>query len=230
MLSKKILMANFKNNKIFILYMSIGIITMLSMMLGMYPLISENDMMNDLLKTMPEELLKAFSSFGQLNNLNDFLYMKYYNSVHLYILMGTVIVLIDKLLGKPLEDTSLVYFLNAKVSRKKFLLNQIIALNTATFIITFVSVVFGGVASTILFKNKFILIDFLKINIFLTVLFMLIGALNLALATFTKDGDKIIVYMSIFTIGGYFIDMVSKITDKLDNLKYLTVFRLYKQE
>ena len=103
------------NRLFFLLVLACIAISEISL-IAIYPAINKNGGYSDFLKEMPQDMLTAIGMQGNLNNLNEYLNMNFYNSIYMYILMVFVVVMSARLSAKLLGDTSLAYFLNSSIS------------------------------------------------------------------------------------------------------------------
>lgn len=226
--SIKICLTSFKTNTLYLGIIIVCVIASIGSLVAIYPSMNSNNSYAELLSAMPQDMLSAIGMNGDVSNLNDYLNMNFYNSIYLYILIALVIGMASKLVAKPLGDTSLVYFLNSSVSRKKFLGSQIIVFNGALLIVGIFSVV-SGLLSKILFVND-IAIDmnnFIKTNIELIVIFVFIGSVCFCISTFVNNGTEAITYATSLIVVEYILDMFRKISSKLNALKNFTIFTVY---
>ena len=149
---------------------------------------------------MPQDMLTAIGMQGDLNNLNEYLNMNFYNSIYMYILMVFVVVMSARLSAKLLGDTSLAYFLNSSISRKKFMNSQIFVFNIELFLMMVCSVVSVLIGKLFLSESVFELSSFLKINIELFALFMLIGSLCFSISVFVNNESQAVAYSATFVV------------------------------
>lgn len=231
MISKKITLTSFKTSMVFIGTILLCVVLSIICLVAIYPSINSGNAYADLLNSMPKELLSGLGMSGDVSNFNDYLNMNFYNSIYLYIMITFVVCLSSKLVAKPLGDTSLVYFLNSPVSRKKFLVSQMVVFNVSLFIIFVSSVVFGIISKAIFVDSKaFNVGDFVKCNVGLIVIFLLLGAICFLISTVSNNGSQATTYAATVVIVEYILDMFAKITSKLEVLKSFTIFTVYDTE
>lgn len=227
MISKIICKISFKMNRLFFLLVLACIVISEISLIAIYPAINKNGGYSDFLKEMPQDMLTAIGMQGNLNNLNEYLNMNFYNSIYMYILMVFVVVMSARLSAKLLGDTSLAYFLNSSISRKKFMNSQIFVFNIELFLMTVCSVVSVLIGKLFLSEGVFELSSLLKINIELFALFMLIGSLCFCISVFVNNGYQAVAYSATFVVLLYITDVFRKLVKSMKILDYCTLFTVY---
>ena len=198
---------------------------------ALFPSITLGDSFAGLLKTLPTGVLNAIGMHGDVSNFNDYLNMNFYNSIYLYILMVYAIAFTSNLISKPIEDTSLAYYLNSPVSRKKFFYSQVAVLTTGLVAISVLSVIFGIVSKEIFARRyHFSIANFIKDNIMIGCIFLFLGSISILLGVISKRVNKAVTYSSAVIVAEYLLDMLVKISDQASWMKYLTVFTFYNTD
>ena len=220
--------SSLKQNRKFLSGIIISVVTLIVCLSALFPNISSGSSYADLLKTLPAGMLNAIGMKGNVGSFNDYLNMNFYNSIYLYILMAYVIVFTADLISKPMEDTSLAYYLNSPVSRKKFLYSQAAVLGTGLLATCVVSVAFG-IASRQIFAggHSFSTAEFVKCNVMLGCIFLFLGSVSVLLGAVSRKAGEAVAYGSTVIITEYFLDMLVKISNQVSWMKYFTVFTLY---
>ena len=230
MISKIICKISFKMNRLFFLLVLACIVISEISLIAIYPAINKNGGYSDFLKEMPQDMLTAIGMQGDLNNLNEYLNMNFYNSIYMYILMVFVVVMSARLSAKLLGDTSLAYFLNSSISRKRFMNSQIFVFNIELFLMMVCSVVSVLIGKLFLSESVFELSSFLKINIELFALFMLIGSLCFSISVFVNNESQAVAYSATFVVLLYITDVFRKLVKSMKILDYCTLFTVYDTE
>jgi ABC-2 type transport system permease protein len=228
MFSKKIANSSIKTNSVFISIIIVSVIASIVSLVAIYPSMTSNSSYAKLLSVMPQQMLDAIGMKGDVTDLNDYLNMNFYNSVYLYIMMAFTIIFVAKLVAKPIGDTSLVYYLNSSVSRKKFLRSQIVVFNIGLFLVLVSSVISGIVSKIIIVGDvNFNIENLLRINIAIVTLFFLVGAICFFISTLVNNNSEALTYSTSLIIFEYILDMFRKISSKLDIVKYFTIFTVF---
>lgn len=231
MMSLAIYQSTLKKSLNFLLGVAVCVVVLILCLSALFPSIASGNSYTDLLKTLPSGMLNAIGMKGSISNFNDYLNMNFYNSIYLYILMVYVIVFPLNLISKPIEDTSLAYYLNSPVSRKKFFYSQAIAFVTGLAATCVLSVIFG-IASREFFARgyQFRVAEFVKANVIIACIFFFLGSICLLFDAISKRANEAVIYGATIVIVEYFFDMLVKISDKAGWMKYLTVFTLYSAD
>lgn len=159
------------------LYLSSIIIYMIGLFL-VFPSVSKSSGISDLMKSLPPGLMKSLGIEGNMANLNDYLNINFFNSLFLYILMAYCIMTTIKLVTRPLDRTSLVYYLSSPVSKSKVLFTQFMVFFTGLLLISLVTVLSGILGAKLLLgKHTFDVKVFSLINLNIFFIFLLIGAI-----------------------------------------------------
>lgn len=231
-MNKSIYSSSLKRSSVFIVIIIACVVITVISLIWLFPSIaSDSSSYAKVLSTMPKGLLSAIGMKGNINNFNDFLNMNFYNSIYLYILMVFCIVLCTNLISKPIDDTSLVYYLNAPVGRVKFIISQIVVFVTGLIAVVLSSVVFSYIGKIILAdKYDFNFNNFVKDNIMLGCIFLFLGGVTILIASSVKNNSDAVNWSSTIIVAEYLFDMVSKISDKVSWMKKITVFTFYNPD
>lgn len=193
-----------------------------------YPNMIKDNTFADLLAALPKEMLDSFGLVGDVNKLTDFLYMNYYNALYLYIMIVFNLIIITRLISKPVSDTSLVYYLSSPVARKTFFVSQAIVYVIGIIFMTVSSVLVGMLTHWALLKDyEFDIASFVKINIVICVLFLLLGSICLLICSKCNNNSSALGYCSGIMVIQYLLYMLKNMNIKFENLKYFTVFSMY---
>lgn len=214
-----------RNRKSFLIWVVSMVLTIVGMM-SLFPSMAHDSAgLNQLLKQMPQPLLKAFD-LDRLSMANILGY--YATKVGAFVLLGgsiySMLLGVNMLLKEENERT--VEFLLAKpVTRSEVVTNKLLAY--FIFIILFNILVFGA---TYLAFEHFKVQDYsVKTLLLLDVAYFLVQI------TFANIGLMISVFMtkrhsltslSIWVVlGMYFVSTITGLTEQLDFLKYVTPFK-----
>lgn len=220
--------SSLKRSRNFLLGTAVCAVGLILCFAALFPSVASGNSLADLLKTLPSGMLNAIGMKGDIRNFNDYLNMNFYNSVYLYLLMVYVILFSSSLIAKPMEDTSLAFYLNSPVSRKKYFYSQTIVFATGFVGICFLSVV-SGIASAKIFAggNPFSAAEFLKDNAMAGCIFLSLGSLCLLFSAVSKKSGDAVMYSSVVILTEYFLDMFVRVSSRVSWLKFFTVFTLF---
>ncbi|WP_195854207.1 hypothetical protein [Aerococcus tenax] len=216
-----------KMNRAFLTLVTLSVLIAEVSLLAVFPWVNSNAGYAEMLQGLPDNMLAAFGMQGDVTNVNDYLYINFYNSLAIYILILVVIVLAVRLTAKLLGDTSLVYFLNASVSRKQFLLSQILVFKLALAFLALVAFLGAAVGQVFLPDQDFHFFDLMKINGELLALFILMGSLCILLSVISDNSSQALAASTSLVMCFYLADVFRKLSDQLDWLDYCTLFTFY---
>lgn len=215
------------NSLLYAIFAVCTVATLVCLML-IFPNMTQDNTYTDLLSTLPESLRESFGMVGNANQLNDYMNMNFYNSIYLYIMIAFDLIVTTKLISKPVGDTSLVYYLNSPVSRRTFYLSQTFVYVSGMIIMTVCSTV-SGILTHIIALNDydFKVGVFVKNNLILFAIFILLGSMCLLICAFCNNNSNALAYTGGLLVVEYIIYMVENMNEKFDKLKFFTVFSLY---
>ncbi|HHW48251.1 MAG TPA: ABC transporter permease subunit [Clostridiaceae bacterium] len=213
-----------RNFKSFIIWTLILIISNIGLMM-MYPMIAEQaGEYNELMKKLPKEMLKGLS----MDKLNFAQILDFFAYVFLYIILfGCVyaILLATSIISKE-ESEKTVEFLMAKPVTR----NTIVTAKTLCvfFYITVFNVVFtvaDYLAFEALKKSGYDINIFLLMHLGFFLIMITFAAIGLLVSVFIVKAKSIYPVAFGIVLGAFFINITAAISDKLENLKYLTPFK-----
>ena len=220
---KREIKVNFKSFLIWTLVL-IGLFLVVFLM---YPSIitSENmEMMNEMMKVFPEEVLKAFNmdissidtAFGWLKT-EGFVFVLLITGIYSGILGSSILL-------KEENDKTIEYLNSVPVTRKKVVLTKILC---AIIYIVLMVVALGifnyiGLALSGEFDKK------LYVLLSITPIFssIVIFALCLFLSTFTHKTKKTLGISLGIVFASYFLQIISEMSESTEFFKYISVFTL----
>lgn len=214
------------NLKSFIIWTSILIGLFLVVFL-VYPSIvnSENmEMMDEMMKMFPEEMLKAFNM--DISTINSaFGWLKTEGFVFVLLITGIYSgILGSNILLKEESDKTIEYLNSVPVTRKNIVINKILC--GLLYIILMIAIIgifnFIGLSLSGEFDRKsYILLS-------LTPIFssIVIFAVCLFLSTFTHKTKKTIGISLGIVFASYFLNVISEMGESTEFLKYISIFTL----
>ena len=214
------------NLKSFIIWTSILIGLFLVVFL-VYPSIvnSENmEMMDEMMKMFPEEMLKAFNM--DISSINSaFGWLKTEGFVFVLLITGIYSgILGSNILLKEESDKTIEYLNSVPVTRKNIVVNKILC--GLLYIILMIAIIgifnFIGLSLSGDFDRK----SYILLSI--TPLFssIVIFAICLFLSTFTHKTKKTLGISLAIVFVSYFLNIISEMAESTEFLKYISVFTL----
>ena len=214
------------NFKSFLIWSLILIILFLIVFL-MYPSImnSENiQLMNEMLKVFPEEMLKAFNM--DISNIDTaFGWLKTEGFVFVLLITGIYSgILGSNVLLKEENDKTIEYLNSLPVTRKKNVISKVLSSIIYIILMIFILGLFNFIGLSLIEdfdKKLFILLS-------ITPLFssLVIFALCLFISTFTHKTKKTLGISLAIVFISYFLQIISEMSESTEFLKYISIFTL----
>ena len=214
------------NFKSFLIWSLILIILFLIVFL-MYPSImnSENiQLMNEMLKVFPEEMLKAFNM--DISNIDTaFGWLKTEGFVFVLLITGIYSgILGSNVLLKEENDKTIEYLNSLPVTRKNIVISKVLSSIIYIILMIFILGLFNFIVLSLIEdfdKKLFILLS-------ITPLFssLVIFALCLFISTFTHKTKKTLGISLAIVFISYFLQIISEMSEATKFLKYISIFTL----
>lgn len=214
------------NLKSFIIWTTILIGLFLIVFL-IYPSITNSknmDMLNEIIKIFPEEVLKAFNM--DISSIDSaFGWLKTEGFVFILLITGMYSgILGSNILLKEENDKTIEYLNSVPVTRKNIVINKILC--GLLYIILMIAIIgifnFIGLSLSGEFdKKSYILLS-------ITPLFtsIVIFAICLFLSTFTHKTKKTLGISLGIVFASYFLNIISEMGESTEFLKYISIFTL----
>ena len=220
---KREMKINFKS----ILIWTLILIILFLVVFLMYPSImnSENiQMMNEMLKVFPEEMLKAFNM--DISNIDTaFGWLKTEGFVFVLLITGIYSgILGSNILLKEENDKTIEYLNSLPVTRKNIVISKILSSVIYIMLMILILGLFNFIGLSIIEdfdKKLFVLLS-------ITPLFssLVIFALCLLISTFTHKTRKTLGISLVIVFVSYFLQIISEMSETTEFLKYISIFTL----
>ncbi|OZT13835.1 hypothetical protein CHN50_04525 [Priestia aryabhattai] len=208
-----------------ILSYTLGSTFYLLLIIYIYPSISQVEGLNDLIKSMPESLLKTFGIENGLSSLSDFIAGEYYGLLLLVLLSIFCILTSASLIAKLVDNGSMAYLLSTPASRMTVVLTQAVVGVIGLFIIIFITTACGIIVTKFFTSiSDFDMWGFVKMNIVVFLLFFFISSYCFLCSSVCNDSKKAWSIPTAITLLFYGIDLIGKLSDKLESLRYASIF------
>ncbi|MDC7286318.1 ABC transporter permease subunit [Blautia schinkii] len=186
--------------------------------------------MGDSLRMMAESMPQIFAAFGMLNvgvTLLDFVSSYLYGMLFIAFPAVYIIILANRLVVKYVDNGSMAYLLAVPEKRRKIVTTQGIFLvaSLAVMVLYITCLILG--TEQILFPGELDTAAFIRVNVgLLGLLVFLAGVCFCASCLFNESktstgiGTAVVVYAVL-------VQMISRVGDKFDYLKYATPLTLF---
>lgn len=217
----------FKVNLKSLIIWSVILIVLFSICFMVYPSIMSSDksyMLNEMLNTLPEEMLKAFNM--DLVGIDSvFGWFQTEGMIFLILLGGLYSALLGStILVKEENDKTIEFLYSKPITRNKILNSKIICGVINILIFTTLIALFnfiGLLISNDIEISKFLLLSFTPLFIFYTIFFI-----TIFVSTFFHKTRKTIMIGIAFVLVSYFLQVISNMGENINFIKYFSVLSL----
>ena len=179
-----------------------------------------------MLSLIPKEALqfKGISNFSDLLSVLGFYAV---NNIIYMLVLGSVyaIVLSCNILLKEEYNKTAEYLLTRPLTRSEIFLSKLAVISINVFVLNLVTSVVGFIFIELVKKGSFSISAFLILSMYTLLLNLLFGAAGLFLSTVVKRPKPITTFCIGLVIILYFIFTLSKITESISKIGYLSPFK-----
>lgn len=214
-----------KDRRISLLIYSISGMLFLWMYVAMFPSISEQAASyNDILKTMPESLLKAFGiSDFSLSSIENFVGVEHFSIVWPLIVIAFAISIASFSIAREIEQGSIEFVLSRPVSRLKIFFGRYLAGVMMITVFTIVSIL-SIIPLAHLHGVSYQLSHFVTIGILGLLFGLAVLSIAFMLSAFFSEKSKVSMASGGILVLMYVFNLVSALKENLANLKYASFF------
>lgn len=186
--------------------------------------------LGDGLKAMAESMPQMFSAFGMTNvgtTFYEFVSSYLYGVLYVAFPGVFVIILSNRLAAKYVDNGSMAWLLAAPVKRRSIMLTE--ALFLLVSLIIMVGFVTGLILITgeILFPGEMDMAAFLRLNTGLLGLLVFFGGACFCASCFCNESKNASAAGTAVVVYSLLLQMLSRVGDKFENLKYATPLTLF---
>ncbi|OAB35298.1 ABC transporter permease subunit [Paenibacillus glacialis] len=200
------------------------------LMFWLYPSIANNTKaIDELVKSMPKGVGKAFGLTG-FGTAEAFISGEYYGLILVLILAIVCVQLSTQLVAKLVDQGSMAYLLSTPTTRGKVAFTQASVLTSGLFLIMAVTTIAGFAGNAWFLGNKyeFDTSRFIQMNMVAFLLFFALGGICFLVSALSNDEKKALGISGLITFGFFSLDLLGKISEKIEWMKYFSIFTLYK--
>lgn len=216
-----------KTNGKLMLYMGLGCFVIMAAFVMLFPTIA-NQNMDQLLKSMPESMLKAFNMSDGLNTLTGFLVAEFYSMIYLILLIVYSVLTANHLVSRLVDRGSMAYLVATPHSRIHIIITQILFLLSGLVFISVCIILGVWVSDAWLIDKSMLDMDvFLKINLVGFLTFAVISAYSFLFSCLFNDERRAVSISAGITILFLILDIVGKVSEDLAWLRNFTIFHAF---
>ncbi|MBD3917234.1 ABC transporter permease subunit [Paenibacillus sp. PR3] len=201
------------------------------LMFWLYPGMAANtDALNDLLKSMPEGVVNAFNIQGGFGSMEAFISGEYYGLI-LPILLSIFSLMVSiALLARLVDQGSMAYLLSTPTTRRHVATTQAAVVAVGLLIIMLVTTASGFLGNAWFIGDKFEFDGsrFIRLNLVAWMLFTAVGGISFLISAVMNDEKKALGTSGTIVFGMFGLDMIAKVSDSVEWLKYVSIFSLYR--
>lgn len=179
-----------------------------------------------LFEMLPEGMMKAFGFDGLGADLTSYLGSYLYGFIFLVFPMIYTIMVANKLVAKHVDSGSMAYLLTTPNSRVEIILTQAFYLISSTFILLAFEVGVLVVISESLFPGLLRVGEFLTLNLVTFLVLVVVGGISFLFSCIFNETKYSIAFGAGIPIIFFVIKMVSEISEKVDFLRYFSIYSL----
>lgn len=186
--------------------------------------------LNDMLKVMPAGMTKAFNLQNGFGSFESFISGEFYGVLFTLIVSIFCVMVPIQLMAKLVDQGSMAYLLSTPTTRGKVAFTQASVFITGLFLISAITTIFGivGVRIFIHDTSAFHAGRFIQLNVAAFALFVALGGISFLVSSLANDEKRGMGISGMIIFGFFSLDLIRKISDKIDWLKDFTIFTLYK--
>lgn len=228
MISLPLLKREIKSNyKVFLIF--VGVLAMyVTIIVSMF-----DPKIGDSLRAFEESMPGVMAAFGMTSSgaaLIDFLGSYLFGMILVVFPMIYEIIVSNKLIGRYVDRGSMAYLLATPNTRKKIAVTQAFFLIKSISLLLLLAMLFGIVSSEALFPGELDIAKYILLHLGLLGVHIAISGLGFFASCNFDDTKNSYFISSGVPIIFYLLQMLVNMGDKLENLKYFTIFTLFNPQ
>lgn len=214
-----------RNSKSLIIWSTISII-LLAMVMAIYPtMVKEAENYSAILEGMPEAITLMFG-IEELSLADIFGYYSVEGYIILTLLVSIyAIMLSGGILSKEESDKTIEFLLAKPITRREIVTSKLFAYLTNIVIFNLLLTITLFISFEAVKIEDYDMKTFIILNVAPLLLMLTFSAIGFLLSVFITKSKKILPASLGIVMVTYFLSIISGISDKLENLKYLSPFK-----
>jgi len=207
---------------------ALGSALYLWLIIWIYPSIAGAKGFNEIIQKMPESLLKAFGYSHGFQDLNGFMAGEFYGLLFLIILSIYCIMMATQLIVRLVDRGAMAFLLASPTSRTQVAFTQAMVILTGLLLIVLMTIIGGltGVewlVNDVSLKTK----PFIWLNVMGFLLFFVVSGYSFLFSCLFNDEKRALSMSALLTLLFYILDLVGKMSDKMEALRHFSIFSLF---
>lgn len=218
----------FKDRFVSMISYSIGGILLVLLYVAMLPSIQESQaQLQEVLKTMPESLMKALGATGiDMGSLEALLAMKQYNMIWPMLLMFFQISFAASLVSGEVENRTIEIVLSSAKSRLKIFAAKYLA-GAIYSIIFVITTTLCAIPLAEIFGYEYLAANYFTLMYLSLALAFAVYGISMLLSTIFSSKGKVYAISGLLYVGMYVLFILTTLKESLESLKYFSFFYYY---
>ena len=217
----------FRRNAFSLFIWTFILTALIAVTMSVYPtFLGNQSKIMGMLSLIPKEALqfKGISNFGDLLSVLGFYAV---NNIIYMLVIGSVyaIVLSSNILLKEEYNKTAEYLLTRPLTRREIFLSKLAVVSINVFVLNLVTCLVGFIFIELVKKGSFNVSAFLILSLYTLLLNYLFASTGLFLSTIVKRPRPITTFSIGLVIILYFVFTISKITESVAKIGYITPFK-----
>lgn len=188
-----------------------------------------SEMLSGYQQALPE-MMAAVGMTGVAANLLEWMQIYLYGFIMLLFPLIFILIMVQKLLMGPIEGGTLANLLATPNSRKKIICTQILSMIFFTALLFGMVTIVGIVSCEIMFPGELAVGRYLMLNVSTWLLQTAVTGIVFFVACCVSDSKSYYLMGAGLPVVFFLIQMVSNMGEKLEKLKYVTIYSLLPVE
>jgi ABC-2 type transport system permease protein len=198
------------------------------LLIWLYPTIADSQAMEDLIRSMPPEMLNAFGLTQGFGSIEAFIAGEYYGLLFIVILLIYSVMTSTGLVARLVDHGSMAYLLSTGASRLEVIMTQIAVLISGLLIISCFTFISGVTGTTFVIDDVSLeIIRFFKLNIVGFLLFYVVCSYCFLISSLVNDEKKALGLSAGISLLLFIFDLAGKMSVEVEWLRSMTVFSLF---
>jgi ABC-2 type transport system permease protein len=226
-MNRNLFLKELRRNALSLIIWMIVITLFISVTMAVYPTFLENQSkILGMMSLLPSELLqfKGISNFTDILSVLGFYAV---NNIIYMMVLGSIysIVLSSGILLREEYNKTAEYLLTRPLTRSEIFVSKLAVLSINVFLLNLITSLAGFISLELVKNGPFSIRAFWILSLYTLLLNILFGAIGLFLSTLVKRAKPITTFCIGLVLIFYFILTLSKITEGISKIGYLSPFR-----
>ena len=216
---------SFKSNRILILIISAVLLMYTAIMVAMFD--PENvEAIAEMMSMFPEGFGAAFGFNEIATNLTSHIGLYLYGFIYIVFPLIFIIIVTNGAIAKHVDNGSMAYLLATPNTRKKIATTQAVFVITSITLIFIFQVIMGIVICESMFSGLLEIDNYILLNVVTLLVSLVIAGIGFVSSCYFSETRYSLAFGAGIPIGFVLLNMLSGANEKLEGLRYFTVYSL----